>query len=233
MNTSLARRTDAPHVSVARRRKTVSIDCERSVEPDEDMFKTVHDDYDKWRNHYIERWCNVSLFLLHAGLYTNILCCALLLGMYFGDHYKDNPGVWKAYVTVVLIGWCLAVLQCIHFHWKERQWPSEHLRAPLLGNGIPKWFPTNEERRIDPELGTVTFTEMCDGHADKGWGKVQLENHWQRLQVHLTFLARLPGRLPTQALARLHTQAPAPLSVATTRSERPWRGGTISSTSSA
>lgn len=63
-----------------------------------------HNDYLKWWKAWCEDLMRYSLLSLRAAVGLNVLCAALLLGLYFNSEYPDTPAVWIIYVFVVMSG---------------------------------------------------------------------------------------------------------------------------------
>merc|ERR1712113_1321741 len=69
----------------------------------------AHSEYLKWR----EVWCSridvAANFCQWAGIVCNVLCCALLLGLYFQYNYPSTPLMWKLYVSILALGLCIGL----------------------------------------------------------------------------------------------------------------------------
>mmetsp|Transcript_35160 Transcript_35160/g.76789 ORF Transcript_35160/g.76789 Transcript_35160/m.76789 type:complete len:329 (-) Transcript_35160:53-1039(-) len=68
----------------------------------------VHDDYLEWWTLWCEKLHRFSRTCLHFGIFFNVLCAAVLLGLYFNSAYPDTPEVWKAYCMVIFLGLAIA-----------------------------------------------------------------------------------------------------------------------------
>ncbi|CAE8626349.1 unnamed protein product, partial [Polarella glacialis] len=69
----------------------------------------LHNSYTEWWDHWCSWIYSAAGVFLWLGIVFNVLCCALLLGMYFRDSYPDTPSMWKAYVLVVGSGIGVAI----------------------------------------------------------------------------------------------------------------------------
>jgi len=85
------------------------LDSRKRVE----LCQEIHKEYVQWW----DQWCNhLNLFsnvLFRLGAFFNVLCAALLLGLYFRNIYPDTPWVWRSYVLLVMLGIIAAVMATI------------------------------------------------------------------------------------------------------------------------
>eukprot|EP00927_Polykrikos_kofoidii_P028838 TRINITY_DN25056_c0_g2_i1.p1 TRINITY_DN25056_c0_g2~~TRINITY_DN25056_c0_g2_i1.p1 ORF type:complete len:402 (+),score=49.05 TRINITY_DN25056_c0_g2_i1:51-1208(+) len=64
------------------------------------------------RSNFYHRYYSVAQFLLWGGTMTNTFCCAIVVGLIFGDIYPSVGIAAKLYVTIVLAGamWCVCFI---------------------------------------------------------------------------------------------------------------------------
>eukprot|EP00928_Gymnodinium_smaydae_P027612 TRINITY_DN2129_c1_g1_i1.p1 TRINITY_DN2129_c1_g1~~TRINITY_DN2129_c1_g1_i1.p1 ORF type:complete len:240 (-),score=42.92 TRINITY_DN2129_c1_g1_i1:158-877(-) len=82
----------------------------RTERPEDVQFVLkLHNSYTTWW----EEWCGriylVAGVCLWLGIVFNVLCCAILLGLYFKDKYPDTPAMWLSYSATVLLGMLVAL----------------------------------------------------------------------------------------------------------------------------
>jgi len=72
-------------------------------------YFSVADDYHNWFDAWVVRWKKVSRMLLFAGVFFNVLCTAILLGLYFSNAYPHTM-TWLIYSGTLVISLVLAVM---------------------------------------------------------------------------------------------------------------------------
>merc|ERR1712228_1092086 len=92
--------------------------------------------YGSWRKERWKRFYTIGYFLLYLGGFANVLCCSLLVGMYFQYHYSDSPGMFWGYVLVSVTGFCIGVSFWFYSYGRAKNRHKEckpgGLLAPLI-----------------------------------------------------------------------------------------------------
>ena len=65
-----------------------------------------------FRRHELFHWC---------GVFCNIACCAVLLGMYFQFNYGRTPWMWRIYAGSIV---CFGLVPAAVFRWRSASWDS-------------------------------------------------------------------------------------------------------------
>eukprot|EP00929_Paragymnodinium_shiwhaense_P002117 TRINITY_DN102309_c0_g1_i1.p1 TRINITY_DN102309_c0_g1~~TRINITY_DN102309_c0_g1_i1.p1 ORF type:complete len:390 (-),score=59.22 TRINITY_DN102309_c0_g1_i1:114-1283(-) len=77
----------------------------------------LHEDYNDWW----DTWCfgvyRLSKLFHWGSILFNVGCCAILLGLYFAENYKETPWMWKSYTGVVCLGLAVAMPSAVAFHY--------------------------------------------------------------------------------------------------------------------
>uniref|UniRef100_A0A7S4V4I4 Uncharacterized protein n=1 Tax=Alexandrium monilatum TaxID=311494 RepID=A0A7S4V4I4_9DINO len=112
---------------------------------DFDIILQLHSHYVTWWYDWCRFFMKVSSICTWLAMVFNVLCCSILLGMYYQFHYPDTPKMWQAYSSILLSG-LAAALTCTGFaHGKGPRLPGGKLDAkkkhcaPVPG-GIPPWM---------------------------------------------------------------------------------------------
>uniref|UniRef100_A0A7S4W1E0 Uncharacterized protein n=1 Tax=Alexandrium monilatum TaxID=311494 RepID=A0A7S4W1E0_9DINO len=77
---------------------------------DFEVILALHSHYATWWYNWCSRCLCVSRVCTWFAMIFNVLCCALLLGMYFQYSYPDTPEMWTGYSFLVLLGLLLAMV---------------------------------------------------------------------------------------------------------------------------
>eukprot|EP00811_Abedinium_folium_P008076 NODE_17458_length_941_cov_5.438575.p1 GENE.NODE_17458_length_941_cov_5.438575~~NODE_17458_length_941_cov_5.438575.p1 ORF type:complete len:208 (+),score=30.52 NODE_17458_length_941_cov_5.438575:31-654(+) len=109
------------------------------------VFHELRSDYTRW---WID-WCQHVMQLANIfhwlSVFFNVLCCAILLGMYFAYNYFETPWMWRSYVGVLgmglLVGFPLT-LYCI-FCGGLATIEATPVRPP--GRLVPTWMTAPQE----------------------------------------------------------------------------------------
>jgi len=101
-----------------------------------DVLSTWPEAYTGWWDTWIAALDGLALMSLHLALHCNILCCAILLGLYFHHTFKHE--VWIAYISVVMLGWIVALCASFQFarteaSYKKAMESGEHLLSSEEG----------------------------------------------------------------------------------------------------
>lgn len=69
-----------------------------------------------------DAWCSwmrlASTCLYWCALFCNVLCCALLLGLYYEDDYENTAEMWLIYSIVISVGFLVGLGGCLYCNEK-------------------------------------------------------------------------------------------------------------------
>lgn len=119
---------------------------------------------------YITRIQVAARHFLGLGVASNVLCAALLLGMYFRSAYPDTPHVWMMYSGIVGAGLVLwSVLQFL--------WLSEDVARP---DGLqPNEYDDIDTTLEEAESGRCLPSHTSSGISESGLGSPLLDKPHQ------------------------------------------------------
>merc|ERR1719362_299799 len=94
-------------------------------------FFNVAEDYHNWNYAWVVRWKRGSRALMFAGVFFNVLCAGILLGLYFSNAYPDQ-WTWLIYSGIIFVSIFLALLLLMagfrlgprNGHWATEDMPS-------------------------------------------------------------------------------------------------------------
>jgi len=108
-----------------------------------DAATACKEDLDEFRRVYTRRINKLGQRLLYTGMFANVSCAALLLGMYFQTSYPDTPYLWMVYSAIVGCG--VPIWLVLQWMWRHQTMFSKlttrtkktaeevaRLRQPLL-----------------------------------------------------------------------------------------------------
>uniref|UniRef100_A0A7S2MXA1 Uncharacterized protein n=1 Tax=Alexandrium andersonii TaxID=327968 RepID=A0A7S2MXA1_9DINO len=121
---------------------------------DFNIILALHEHYAQWWYDWCHLFQKLAATCTWCAIIFNVLCCAVLLGMYYQFNYPDTPAMWRLYSSLLLIGLGLALALTL----------CAHLRGPRLdaakkkwiksrGGGIPEWM--NEAGAHLLEVGSL------------------------------------------------------------------------------
>merc|ERR1719219_193046 len=71
---------------------------------DFDVILALHSHYVTWQH----EWCSNCFFISECcnfgSIFFNVLCCAMLIGMYLEFYYQDTPAMWMLYEYLLVFG---------------------------------------------------------------------------------------------------------------------------------
>mmetsp|Transcript_108505 Transcript_108505/g.317455 ORF Transcript_108505/g.317455 Transcript_108505/m.317455 type:complete len:377 (-) Transcript_108505:4-1134(-) len=112
---------------------------------DFDIILRLHSHYAIWWYEWCWRFLRIASICTWLAIIFNVLCCSILLGMYFQYHYSDTPGMWRWYSSLLLIGLAaalgctgLARLKGPRLNAKLKYVPD--VPVPDVPMGIPSWM---------------------------------------------------------------------------------------------
>jgi len=123
---------------------------------DFDVILQLHGHYATWWYDWCWRFFSVSSGCTWMAIICNVLCCSVLLGMYFHYNYPDTPEMWRAYSYLLAFGLAAAVLcqfcaQCV----MGPRLPTVKLHArrkylTQVPGGMPPWMDESAQHLLDP-----------------------------------------------------------------------------------
>uniref|UniRef100_A0A7S1PKI2 Uncharacterized protein n=1 Tax=Alexandrium catenella TaxID=2925 RepID=A0A7S1PKI2_ALECA len=113
---------------------------------DFNIILALHSQYAQWWYDWCRRFAKIASICTWLAIIFNILCCAMLLGMYYQFNYPDTPEMWRGYSYLLLVGLVSALVLTGCAHWRGprvvaagKKWINSN---PLPG-GIPPWMNEN------------------------------------------------------------------------------------------
>eukprot|EP00931_Biecheleriopsis_adriatica_P050017 TRINITY_DN28946_c0_g1_i2.p1 TRINITY_DN28946_c0_g1~~TRINITY_DN28946_c0_g1_i2.p1 ORF type:complete len:433 (-),score=87.96 TRINITY_DN28946_c0_g1_i2:42-1319(-) len=117
----------------------------------------LHSHYAKWWFDWCSRLNSIAEVCTWLAIAFNVLCCSVLLGMYFQLQYLDTPAMWHVYAGFVVLGLLVALSgsSLCRLWGPSLEVRRKHLPPDCDESGIPKWM--NEP--------LLRGEEVLDNHA--------------------------------------------------------------------
>eukprot|EP00927_Polykrikos_kofoidii_P062254 TRINITY_DN57065_c0_g1_i1.p1 TRINITY_DN57065_c0_g1~~TRINITY_DN57065_c0_g1_i1.p1 ORF type:complete len:391 (-),score=40.67 TRINITY_DN57065_c0_g1_i1:60-1202(-) len=117
---------------------------QRDIGTDMQLVIKMHNDFIHWW----DTWCDfnyrAAAVLQTCAVFFNVLCAAILLGLYLQENYKDTPWMWRAYVIVLGSGLLITIPYSIYSMIRGPQRQMSHLFRHK-----PHWMVLSDSQRFN------------------------------------------------------------------------------------
>lgn len=116
---------------------------------DFNVILALHSHYAQWWYDWCRRFQKIASICTWLAIIFNVLCCAILLGMYYQFNYRDTPEMWRGYSYLLLGGLAIALMCMVCAHWKGPRLDARKKYISSASGSIPEWMNQAGEHLLD------------------------------------------------------------------------------------